>query len=127
MLRQTLVMTPISLIFIVVGLIYAGIILLRPKISFYILVFLCIFQLGWFERYFAATAYLSRLTYLAAMLSGTIIILGITEKFFDEFLSYPNSHFPYFLHFITQSQYLFIFRHYFNYSIDKHAYLFSKE
>lgn len=68
-------MDVITFFSIVVGLIYCGILFIRPKINFYILIFLCIFQFGWFERYFAATAYLGRLTYFAAMISGCRIFI----------------------------------------------------
>lgn len=67
-------MDTITLLFAIVALIYGLLLFLYPRNATYLLILLCIFQFGWFTRYFGTTDYLGRIIYFFAMLLGARII-----------------------------------------------------
>jgi hypothetical protein len=71
----------IHLVYLIDGLIYGLLLFLRPRIATGIVIFLCIFQFGWFTRYFGSTDYLGRIIYFfALLLAARILVDFITQQ-----------------------------------------------
>lgn len=81
-------MDPLKLIFVITVLIYGALLFLQPRLSTAILVFLCIFNFSWFDRYMGGSAYLSRLPYFFAIL----LVLNLFIDLFTNRLRLSSKH-----------------------------------